>query len=840
MTNVSGIPPCKNPAAPATNRVKNVPTRGTTNDANGCSGHNWFVKFPGDASPNSAGPANGHQFVPHQVATAPKIPLYRNPAAPAARRVKDLLSRMTLEEKAAQMMCIWQRKSKMLVDEHGNFDLNKAKEAFKDGYGIGQVGRPSDAAANPPTSPNGRNARQMAELTNAIQKFFIEHSRLGIPVIFHEECLHGHAAKDATSFPQPIALGATFNPALIERLYAMSAEETRVRGAHQALTPVVDIARDPRWGRVEETFGEDPFLNAQLGVFAVRGFQGDASFKDKKRLIATLKHFVAHGQPESGMNCAPPSMSARTVREVFMFPFKEALQKGGAISVMASYNEVEGVPCHGNRWLLREVLRKEWGFKGFVVSDYYGILELNHKLQTHGHFVAKDKLEACVLAVKAGVNIEFPEPDCYLHLVELVRKKVLKESELDELVAPMLFWKFQMGLFDDPYVDPDEAERIVGCESHRALALEAARESITLLKNEGDLLPLNPKKLKTIAVIGPNANRVLLGGYSGVPKQFVTVLDGIRAKVGDRVKVVYSEGCKITADGGSWQRDEVCLSDPGQDRRQIAEARKVAKQADVIVVCIGCNEQGGREAWNVKHMGDRTSLDMLGRQDELVQAMLAIGKPVVVVLFNGRPLSINYVAQNVPAICEGWYLGQECGHAVADVLFGDFNPSGKLPISIPRSVGHLPVYYNHKPSARRGYLFDDVSPLFPFGFGLSYTTFEFSNLRLAKKRIRKNQSTRVLIDVQNIGKRAGTETVQFYIRDQFSSVTRPVKELKGFTKVSLRPGESKTVALEITPESLAFHDIDMNYTVEPGEFEILVGNSSRDMDLQKMILAVAN
>jgi beta-glucosidase len=763
---------------------------------------------------------------------------YRNPALSAADRVADLLKRMTLEEKAAQMMCIWQRKSRMLVDEQGRFDFNKAKEAFKDGHGIGQVGRPSDAAANPPTSGNGRNPRQMAELTNAIQQFFVESTRLGIPVMFHEECLHGHAAKDATSFPQPIALGATFNPALVERLYGVTAGETRVRGAHQALTPVVDVARDPRWGRVEETFGEDPFLAAQLGVAAVRGIQGDRSFKGKMHLIATLKHFVGHGQPESGMNCAPPTADARTVREVFMLPFKEAVQKAGVISVMPSYNEVEGVPSHGNRWLLRDVLRKEWGFKGFVVSDYYAILELHQKPHTHGHFIARDKLEACALAVKAGVNIEFPEPDCYLHLVELVRKKVIKESELDELVAPLLFWKFQMGLFEDPYVNPDEAERVVGCESHRTLALQAACESITLLKNENNLLPLNPRKLKTIAVIGPNAHRVLLGGYSGVPKQFVTVLDGIKAKVGTQVKVVYSEGCKITADGGSWQKDEVKPSDPGQDRKQIAEARKVAKQADVIVLCLGCNEQTSREAWNRNHLGDRTSLDMLGRQDELVKAMLETGRPVVVFLFNGRPLSVNYVAQNVPAVCECFYLGQETGHAVADILFGDFNPSGKLPISVARSVGHLPVYYNHKPSARRGYLFDDVSPLFSFGFGLSYTTFEFSNLRLARKRIRQHQSTRVLVDVKNTGKRAGMETVQLYIRDQFSSVTRPVKELKGFTKVSLKPGESKTVSLDITPESLAFHDVTMNYTVEPGDFEIMIGNSSRDADLQKAILTV--
>lgn len=768
----------------------------------------------------------------------PVLPRYRDASLPPELRVQDLLARMTLEEKAAQMMCVWQQKAKKLVDDQGRFDLAKAHAAFADGSGIGQVGRPSDAAANPPTSSNGRNARQMAELTNAIQKFFIEHTRLGIPVFFHEECLHGHAAKDATSFPQPIALGASFNPELIRRVYALTAEEARVRGAHQALTPVVDVARDPRWGRVEETFGEDPFLAAQLGIAAVRGLQGDATFAGKKHLIATLKHFVAHGQPESGVNCAPAAASARTVREVFMLPFKEAIQKGGAISIMPSYNEVEAVPSHGNRWLLRDVLRAEWGFKGFVVSDYYGILELHHKPQTHGHFIAQDKIEACKLAVKAGVNIEFPEPECYLHLTELVRTKVLQETELDELIAPMLFWKFQMGLFDDPYVDPDHAERIVGCDAHRTLALEAARESITLLKNDDQLLPLDPRRLKTIAVIGPNANRVLLGGYSGVPKQFVTVLDGIRAKVGDRIEVLYAEGCKITADGGSWQRDEVHLSDPEQDRQQIREACTLAAKADVVVLCLGCNEQGAREAWNSKHLGDRTSLDLLGLQDELAQALRETGKPIVVFLFNGRPLSINYLAQNIPAICECWYLGQESGRAVADVLFGDFNPAGKLPITIPRSVGHLPSYYSHKPSARRGYLFDDVSPLFPFGFGLSYTSFELTNARLAKKSVRAGQSTRLLVDVRNTGPRAGQETVQCYIRDRFASVTRPVKELKGFTKVSLAPGETKTLAFAITPESLAFYDIDMKYTVEPGEFEIMVGTSSRDADLQKLVLTV--
>jgi beta-glucosidase len=487
---------------------------------------------------------------------------------------------------------------------------------------------------------------------------------------------------------------------------------------------------------------------------------------------------------------------------------------------------------------LRDVLRQEWGFKGFIVSDYYAIWELNYRPETHGHFVARDKREACRLAVEAGVNIELPEPDCYLHLVELVRKGELKEKQLDELVAPMLYWKFRLGLFDDPYVDPDIAERIVGCEENRKLALAAARDTITLLKNENNLAPLDLNRLRTIAVIGPNAHRALLGGYSGVPRHAVSVLDGIRARVGGHAQVLYSEGCKITI-GGSWNVDEVIPSNPDEDRKQISEAVKVASQAEVIILAVGDNEQTSREAWNLRHMGDRANLDLVGRQEELAKAMLSTGKPVIVLLFNGRPISINYLRDNAPVIFECWYLGQETGQAVADVLFGDHNPSGKLPITIPRSAGHLPAFYNYKPSARRGYLFDDVSPLFAFGYGLNYTTFSFGNVRLEKKKIKRNGSTRVLVDVANTGKRAGAEVVQMYIRDLVSSVTRPIKELKGFQKVWLQPGETKTVALDITPESLAFYDIHMKYVIEPGDFEIMIGNSSRDEDLQKVILRVA-
>ena len=766
----------------------------------------------------------------HRQAPAGRRLPYQDASVPVATRVADLLSRMTLEEKAAQMMCVWNEKAKTLVDAAGNFDPEKAAASFRDGHGLGQVGRPSDAGG-------GKNARAMAELTNAIQRFFVEHSRLGIPVIFHEECLHGHAAIDATSFPQPIGLAATWDEQLVERLYAMTACEARVRGTHQALTPVVDVARDPRWGRVEETFGEDPYLVARMGVAAVRGFQGDRSLRDKKHVIATLKHFAAHGQPESGINCAPANVSLRVLRETFLFPFREAIRKGNAVSVMASYNEIDGVPSHANTWLLRDVLREEWEFDGFVVSDYYAIWELSDRPETHGHFVAADKAEACAVAVRSGVNIELPEPDCYLNLVRLVQSGALQESELDDLVGPMLHWKFELGLFEDPYVDPDEAERLVGCGAHRQLALEAARQTITLLKNESDMLPLDPAAIRTIAVIGPNADRSLLGGYSGVPKHDVSVLEGIRARVGDQVKVVHAEGCKITV-GGSWNEDRVVPGDPAEDRRLIAEAADIAQQADVIVLAIGGNEQTSREAWSHEHLGDRASLSLVGRQDDLVCTMLRTGKPVVALLFNGRPLACETVSREVPAVLECWYLGQETGRAVAEVLFGDVNPSGKLPITVPRSAGHLPAFYNYKPSARRGYLFDDVSPLYAFGYGLSYTSFAIRNVRLTADTIRRDAATQVLADVTNTGARDGAEVVQLYVRDLVSSVTRPVKELKGFERVFLRAGETKTVTLDITPESLAFYDANMDYVVEPGEFAIMVGSSSRDCDLQRVTLHV--
>jgi beta-glucosidase len=756
--------------------------------------------------------------------------LYRDRSRPIDERVEDLLSRMTLEEKVAQMLGIWRQKDDALVDESGRFDPARAAARFGDGHGLGQIGRPSDAGG-------GRTARQNAELTNDIQRFFIERTRLGIPVIFHEECLHGQAAPEGTSFPQPIGLAATFDPALVERLYAMTAAEARARGTHQALTPVVDVAREPRWGRVEETFGEDPYLVGRMGVASVRGFQGDATFRDKKHVIATMKHFAAHGQPESGINCAPANVSMRVMREVFLPPFQQAIQEGGALSVMPSYNEVDGVPSHASRWLLQEVLRDEWGFRGFTVSDYFAIRELCERPELYGHHLTRDRKEAAALAALSGVDIELPDPDCYPFLVELVREGTLDESLIDERVRPMLRAKFQLGLFDDPYVDPGAAERIVREPAHRELALEAARKTITLLKNDAALLPLDASKIRTIAVIGPNADREMLGGYSGKPLHTSTVLQAVRERVPAGVEVLYHEGCKITI-GGSWAEDDVVPSDPVEDRRMIEEAVTVAARADVIVLAIGDNEQTSREAWMLNHLGDRTSLDLVGRQDELIDAMAATGKPIVALLFSGRPASVRNLVEKAGAILELWYLGQESGRAIADVVFGDVNPGGKLPITIPRSAGHVPAYYNHKPSARRGYLFDSVEPLFPFGFGLSYTSFRISNVRVERTDIDPGESTRVLAEVENAGKRTGDEVVQLYIRDVVSSVTRPVKELKGFRRVSLKPGERTTVAFDVTPAHLAMYDIDMQHRVEPGEFRLMVGNSSRSEDLQTVTLRV--
>jgi len=756
-------------------------------------------------------------------------PAYKNPQLSAEERAKDLLSRMTLQEKTAQMHCVWNDKATMLLDSAGNFDVEKARKNFKDG--LGQVGRPSD-------TKGGLDPYQTALLTNAIQKYFVEETRLGIPVFYHEECLHGHAAKGATSFPQPIGLAATFNPSLVEDVFTLVAKEARLRGAHQALSPVVDVARDPRWGRVEETYGEDPYLAGEMGVAAVKGFQGDGTFKNGEHVVATLKHMAGHGWPEAGNNIAPANVSERVLREVFFYPFRQVVQRAHPGSLMASYNEVDGVPSHANKWMLRDILRGEMGFGGYVVSDYYAVRELADRQGLFGNHVAANGDEAAKVTIEAGVNIELPEIDCFKNLDSLVQSKIIAESLIDELVLKMLEYKFRMGLFDNPYVDPEKAKTFIGSEANRKLAHEAALQTITLLKNDNQVAPIKREKIKHIAVIGPNANRFLLGGYSGEPTFFTTVYDGIKQKAGDKIKVSYSEGCKITTTSG-WNQDKVEVPTPEADRKEIKEAVALARTADVVILAIGQNEQVSREAWSKEHMGDRTTLDLVGRQDELIDAIAATGKPVIAFVFNGSPLSFNNLVKKVPTVFECWYLGQEMGNAVADVLFGEYNPGGKLPITFPRSVGHIPAYYNYKPAARRGYLFDDVSPLYAFGYGMSYTTFEVGEPVLSNTSIKIGDSINVSVTVKNTGTVKGDEVVQLYIRDKVSSVTRPVKELKDFKRVTLEPGEQKTIEFSITPEKLSFYDINMAWTTEPGEFDIMVGNSSRDQDLKHGLLTVS-
>jgi beta-glucosidase len=747
-------------------------------------------------------------------------PPYRDPKLPIEQRVADLLGRMTIEEKVAQALsCNWE-KTRLFEEKGRLFSAEKARKFI--GHGIGQVTRASDKRA----------PREMAAFTNAIQKFLTEKTRLGIPAIVHEEALHGFVAAGATSFPQAIALGATFDVALVEEIFTVAAREMRARGAHQALAPVLDVARDPRWGRTEETYGEDPYLVSRMGVAAIRGFQGKGATGAVPlagdRVIATAKHFAVHGQPEGGRNTAPGNFSERLLREVFLPPFQAAVLEAGVMSVMASYNEIDGIPAHANRWLLRDVLRGEWAFKGVVVADYFGIADLMKK-----HHVVADPATGARKALETGVDIELPEVDFYGTLADQIRRKTLAPTALDETVARVLRAKFLMGLFENATVDPEKVE-IERRPADRALARKAAREAIVLLKNEKGLLPLDVNRIKSLAVIGPNAAVVRLGGYSDKPGRMVSVLDGIRARAGEKVKIVHAEGCGITTGNRGWNDDKVELPDPAQDAKLIDEATMVALSADVVILVLGQNEQVSREAYADNHLGDRDTLGLVGRQDDLVRAILKVGKPTVVVLINGSPLSVGEIARRVPAIVEGFYLGEETGSAMADILFGDVSPSGRLPITIPRHVGQVPAFYNVKPSATRPYLFAEAGPLWPFGFGLSYTTFRYDKLTVTPARIRPTGSATVSVQLTNTGKRAADEVVQLYLRDQVSSVTRPIKELRGFRRVHLGPGETRKVDLTLGPAELGLVNEAMKRVVEPGRFDVMVGGSSVDLKTARL------
>jgi len=719
-------------------------------------------------------------------------------------RVRDLVKKMSIEEKVAQLGSI--PVSELLED--GRFSREKASMLI--GKGIGQITRLAGSRESP------RDPTKIAMVANEIQRFLIEETRLGIPAIIHEECLSGLMAYGATTFPQAIGLASTWDPELVQSVASVIRRQMRAIGAHQGLAPVLDVARDPRWGRTEETLGEDQYLVASIGVAYIKGLQGDdLSFG----VVATPKHFAAHGFPEGGRNCAPVHVSPRELLEVFLFPFKAAIREAEAYSLMNAYHDIDGVPCAASRELLTEILRFRWGFKGYVVSDY-GAIEM---LKTF-HHVAANEMEAAVQALEAGIDIELPRIKCYGEpLLKAVKEGIISETIIDEAVSRVLRVKFLLGLFTNPYVKVEEAARAFDTPEDRALALRAARESIILLKNDG-VLPLK-KDLKSIAVIGPNADttRGLLGDYSYTVHlncevdaiKIVSILEAIKSKVSPQTEVYFARGCDIY--------------EPSKEG--FKEALEAASRAEVIVAVMGERSGIFRLPAVTGEGRDQTSLSLPGVQEELLRALGDLGKPLIVVLVNGRPMAVKWAAEKASAIIEAWFPGEEGGNAVADVLFGDYNPGGKLPISIPQDTGQIPVYYSRRASSFRDYVFMSAKPLFPFGHGLSYTQFEYSLLKIEPEKIGSAGSVTISFDVKNVGRFKGDEVAQLYIRDPIASVSRPIKELKGFKRITLEPGEKKRVTFTLSTDQLAFYDRHMRLIVEPGLYEVMVGSSSEDIRL---------
>ncbi len=754
--------------------------------------------------------------------------VYRNADAPIEDRVEDLLARMTLEEKVAQMLTIWEQKEKVQTPQ-GDFDPVKASKSFPNG--IGMIARPSDfrgvsqsntGAAGAAAEGRNRTARETVEYVNAAQRWAVNQTRLGIPILMHEEGLHGYVARGATSFPQAIGLASTWDKQLVEQVYTVASREMRSRGAQLALSPVVDIARDARWGRIEETYGEDPYLVSEIGLAAIRGFQGPTLPLADDKVLVTLKHMTGHGQPESGTNVAPAELSEHTLRTYFFPPFERAVKEANVMSVMPSYNEIGAIPSHANGWLLNDILKKEWGFKGAVVSDYFAIREMITR-----HQMLEDAEQAAERAIKAGVDNEMADADAFLTLPELVKQGRVEEKLIDEAVRRILRLKFIAGMFENPYADADYAERIEANDEAVALARESARKSMVLLKNDG-LLPLAANDISKLLVVGTHGRDTPLGGYSDVPRKVVSVLEGIENAAQGKFDVVYSEGVRITK-SRVWAADPVDQVPEAENRKLIADAVKAAEDVDVIVMVIGGNEQTSREAWATNHLGDRSDITLVGQQMDLARAMLATGKPVVTLLLNGRPLSITELNETAPAIIEGWYLGQETGNAVADIVFGKYNPGGKMPVTVAQNVGQLPYFYNHKPQARRGYLFETKEALYPFGFGLSYTDFAISAPKIVGNGHKISDDVTVEVSVTNTGAVAGDEVVQLYLRDMHASVTTPVKQLVRFERVNLQPGEKRTVRFTLKPTDFSLWNDRMQRVVEPGKFSLMAGGNSRDV-----------
>lgn len=772
-------------------------------------------------------------FSPPAAFAQKDVPLYKQADAPVSRRVADLIQRMTIEEKVGQLSTLlgWE-----MYEKKGNTVV--VAEKFKQAVAAGQTGMLwATLRADPWTKKTlltGLDPYSAALATNALQKYIIEHTRLQIPVFIAEECPHGHMAIGTTVFPTSIGQASTWDPALVQTMAAVIAKEARLQGAHIGYGPVLDLAREPRWSRVEETYGEDPVMNSAMGVGMVSGFQGN-NLKSGTNIISTLKHFIAYGVPEGGHNAGVVNTGIRELYQSYLPPFKAAV-KTGALSIMAAYNSVDGVPCSSNAYLLDSVLHQNWGFKGFSVSDLGsidGLVSTNH--------VASDLTEAAAQAMNAGLDSDLGARVFSAPLLEAVKQGKVSVKRIDEAVGRILTQKFEMGLFENPYADPKLAKKTVRNAAAVALARKVAQESVILLKNEQGLLPLK-KDIGSIAVIGPNADNMYnqLGDYTAPQstENIVTVLRGIKAKLPAAVKINYVKGCDI--------RDTTAL--------EIDAAVAAAKAADVAVVVLGGSSardfkteyiSTGAATVSQQGMGkisdmesgegyDRETLDLLGKQMELLKAVVQTGKPVVLVFIGGRPLNLNWADAHVPAILNAWYPGMEGGNAIADVLFGDYNPAGRLTISVPRSTGQLPVYYNYQRSPKHDYVEGTAGPLYSFGYGKSYSKFDYSDCSAVVTE-GDEVLVRLSVKVTNSSDRDGDEVVQLYVRDEVSSVVSPAKQLKAFKRVNIKAGATETVSFELHRADLALYNQQMKQVVEAGDFQLMVGAGSQDIRLEKRI-----
>ena len=759
--------------------------------------------------------------------SSPSLPAYKDPSLSIDIRLSDLLSRMTLEEKVGQLLCPlgWE-----MYEIHGSevHPSGKFKQLIKE-RNVGMLW--ATYRADPwtkKTLANGLNPEMAAKAGNALQKYVMENTRLGIPMFLAEEAPHGHMAIGATVFPTGIGMAATWSPELVKEVGQVIAKEIRSQGGHISYGPVLDLTRDPRWSRVEETFGEDPVLSGILGASMVDGL-GGGNLSQKYATIATLKHFLAYAVPEGGQNGNYTSVGIRDLHQNFLPPFRKAID-AGALSVMTSYNSIDGIPCTSNHYLLTQLLRNEWKFRGFVVSDLYSIEGIHES-----HFVAPTKENAAIRSVTAGVDVDLGG-DAYTNLCHAVQSGQMDKTVIDTAVCRVLRMKFEMGLFEHPYVDPKIAAKTVRRKEHIELARKIAQSSITLLKNENSILPLS-KTINKVAVIGPNAdNRYnMLGDYTAPQEDsnVKTVLDGILTKLSP-FRVEYVRGCAI--------RDTTV--------NEIEQAIEAARRSEVVIVVVGGSsardfktsyketgaavaEEGSVNDMECGEGFDRASLSLLGRQQELLESLQKTGKPLIVVYIEGRPLEKNWASEYADALLTAYYPGQEGGNAIADVLFGDYNPSGRLPISVPRSVGQIPVYYNKKAPRNHDYVEVSSSPLYSFGYGMSYTTFEYSDLQVVQKSARCFE---VSFKVKNTGKYDGEEVSQLYMRDEYASVVQPMKQLKHFERFHLKKGEEKKVTFVLTEEDFFLVNYTLKKVVESGNFHLMIGAASNDIRLQNVIL----